>query len=355
MMHSNFGTYMPEALPPYSYDTMIDNTYDTQMALSQAARRLSRGSNGQRTGSTMRVSKPNSTSTSPRSSMMARRRTMVNDAQTMRRHQQAMDYISATHGMETSQPQPQRQARPVSWHPSTHLQAPQPQHFPQQALTLSTPAMYHDQSDMYSTAPQYSPMMTTYSNNTSPSSSFSPLPVAYQCVDTMSHMSADAWQLDERATMFPALNDNQYLGESCLALNGLPNDKVSVNGLEWNTFIMNGFNSTSPPTPDSFVQTTQLPQSAMSEASIQDLDEPEEEGEILVGMGLYDDKYEEDPHLNNYRSTVSSLLGSTFRPQEPKGKGLKLEETWEPPKSDDEDEEEDEEEDDDEEDDDSEN
>jgi hypothetical protein len=67
------------------------------------------------------------------------------------------------------------------------------------------------------------------------------------------------------------------------------------------------------------------------------MEEKEEEGEILVGMGLYDtsEKYEEDPQLNNYRSTVTSLLGSTFRHNEPTGKGLTLEQAWEPPKSDD--------------------
>lgn len=77
------------------------------------------------------------------------------------------------------------------------------------------------------------------------------------------------------------------------------------------------------------------------------LDESEDEGEILVGMGLYDapDKYEADPGLNNYRSSLSSLLGGGApRLRDSPGKGLKLEETWQPPESDDE--EEDEEEDD---------
>lgn len=112
---------------------------------------------------------------------------------------------------------------------------------------------------------------------------------------------------------------------------------------------MQGFNSTTPPTPDTFSQVQQQP--AVSEATLpyEPLDEPEDDGEILVGMGLYDtpDKFNEDPQLNNYRSTVSSLLGSSYRPLEPQGKGLKLEETWEPPKA--EDEEDEEEEDDDEE------
>jgi hypothetical protein len=73
----------------------------------------------------------------------------------------------------------------------------------------------------------------------------------------------------------------------------------------------------------------------------------EDDGEILVGMGLYDqpDKYHEDPHLNNYRSAASALFGSGYQAKEPQGKGLKLEETWEPPKSDSDDEEDEEEDD----------
>lgn len=65
----------------------------------------------------------------------------------------------------------------------------------------------------------------------------------------------------------------------------------------------------------------------------QALDEAEEEGEILVGMGLYDapEKSDTDPELDHYRTTTSHLLGSTYR----KGAGLKLEEAWEPPQDDD--------------------
>ncbi|KOS19228.1 hypothetical protein ESCO_000460 [Escovopsis weberi] len=138
------------------------------------------------------------------------------------------------------------------------------------------------------------------------------------------------------------MDESLYTGEPCATFNGL---MESPSGLDWNGFVMQGYDTTSPPTPDTFLTamtTTQLPQPAITEAYYQTPDEPEDDGEILVGMGLYDDKREEDPQLNNYRYTVSSLLGTTFRPQEPRGKGLKLEETWEPPKSDDEEEEEDE-------------
>lgn len=78
-----------------------------------------------------------------------------------------------------------------------------------------------------------------------------------------------------------------------------------------------------------------------SEDSIpyQPLDDSEEEGEILIGMGLYDapDKADEDPELDNYRTSASHLLGTTYR----RGQGLKLEEAWEPPATDDEEDEED--------------
>lgn len=66
----------------------------------------------------------------------------------------------------------------------------------------------------------------------------------------------------------------------------------------------------------------------------------DDEGEILVGMGLYEDpeKTESDPWLDNYRRTTSELLGTTYRRV---GQGLKLEESWEPPASDDENDDED--------------
>ena len=93
-----------------------------------------------------------------------------------------------------------------------------------------------------------------------------------------------------------------------------------------------------PPTPDD-IQPVQQPQPLVpAEDSIpyQPLEEPEEEeGEILIGMGLYDapDKTDTDPELDNYRTSASHLLGTTYR----RGQGLKLEEAWEPPASDDED------------------
>ncbi|PTB41958.1 uncharacterized protein TrAFT101_008939 [Trichoderma asperellum] len=334
MLHSSFGgAPAAEPFPSYQYDRFYDNTYNTQLALSQVTQRLSRAS----AGAALRVVKPSSTSTSPRSSAAkSRRRTIINDSHAARRQQQVLEYISST--QDTRAFVPRRQSRPVSWHPSSHLQTPQVEYIPQQTF-YEYPTMQHG----YHTAFQPSPPMASYSNSTSPSSNFSPLPLSYQANEAMTTSSADEWQAaNQSAPYYPTLADNQYL-------NGAINERSPTDALNWNSYIYQGFSETSPPTPDSFLPSAQQPQADVPEASIQTLDESEEEGEILIGMGLYDTpgKYEEDPHLNNYRSTVSSLLGSSFKHQEPTGKGLKLEETWEPPKSDDEDEDGEEEEEDD--------
>ncbi|KAL7925344.1 hypothetical protein ACQKWADRAFT_283739 [Trichoderma austrokoningii] len=334
MLHSSYGgTMAAEPFHSYQYDRFYDNTQHTQMALSQVTQRLSRAS----AGSSLRVVKPSSTSTSPRSSAAkSRRRTVISDSQAARR-QQVLDYISSTQNTESFAPT--RQPRPVSWHPSSHLQTPQFEYIPQQTF-YEYPTMQHG----YHTTFQPSPPMASYSNSTSPSSNFSPLPLPYQSTEAMTTAPANEWQTaNQSAPYYPTLADNQFM-------NGAVNERSPTDALNWNSYIYQGFSETSPPTPDSFLPSAQQPQPEVPEAAIQPLDEYEEEGEILVGMGLYDTpgKYDEDPHLNNYRSTVSSLLGASYKHQEPTGKGLKLEETWEPPKSDDEEEDDEEEEEDDE-------
>jgi hypothetical protein len=150
--------------------------------------------------------------------------------------------------------------------------------------------------------------------------------------------------MDQRSlTLFTGHHDRQVT-EACPGLSATTH-QASPDTLDWNAFVMNGFNNTSPPTPDSFIPQQQT-QAAMTQEAPGLVEAEEDDGEILVGMGLYDqpDKYQEDPHLNNYRSTVSALFGSGYQAEEPRGKGLKLEETWEPPKSEDGDEEDEEEE-----------
>jgi hypothetical protein len=124
-------------------------------------------------------------------------------------------------------------------------------------------------------------------------------------------------------------------------------DPTMYSHFEWNNFATNGFesSSTAPPTPDNFLP-IQHPEPAFSaEESIpyQPLEDSESGGEELIGMGLYDSPdpiktSSLDPQLDNYRALMMShLMGPGHRKTESTGKGLKLEETWEPPASDDED------------------
>lgn len=288
--------------------------------------------------------------------MAARRRTMMNDGNMARRQQQVLDYLNSTYGYEA----PQRPSRPLSWHPSTHMSMAggntqhQQQHLQLHTpgtQMLSTPNMYGDYQDMYFGAgPQYSPMGDSYSTNTSPCSTFSPLPSSFPPLEALQYFPSstdDTWVTSQKpnsGSLYPGSTESQAFPE--LVPSGNSSAPNQTPAADWNSFIMRGFSNTSPPTPETFLQPQQQAAVPIPESSVpyQPLEEPaEEEGEILVGMGLYDtpEKHvEEDPQLNIYRSTVSSLLGSNFRPMEPRGKGLKLEETWEPPKSDDEEDEE---------------
>lgn len=119
--------------------------------------------------------------------------------------------------------------------------------------------------------------------------------------------------------------------------------RISSSASDWRDFVEHGFDRTSPPTPENLPQVQHIKTALASEEATpyQQLQESEDEGEVLVGMGLYDapEKCEADPGLNNYRSTLSSLLGGGApKLNESPGKGLKLEETWQPPETDDEDE-----------------
>lgn len=119
---------------------------------------------------------------------------------------------------------------------------------------------------------------------------------------------------------------------------------------------MNSFeSSSSPPTPENFLPIQHPDTTFPADDAIpyHSLSDSEPEGEILQGLGLYDTPEISKPppsdlQLDNYRALMmSQLLGPAYRKAEPEatGKGLKLEETWNPPPSDDEDDEDDDEQD----------
>ncbi|KAG5917187.1 hypothetical protein E4U53_004229 [Claviceps sorghi] len=348
MMYQPHRVHTPDALPYSSYSqcALLDDAASVHGVPSQMLPRLAKVSGGQRAGtSTMRVSKPSSTNSSPRGpSMLNRRRSMMgNDVWTPQRQQQVLEHVSA---------RPRQTSRPVSWHPSTHVQhqhqhqyQQQQRQHQQQDVVLHQPSSQHQQylrqqqavyaaptpslyggehGELYAGLPQFSPTMTTYSNDTSPCSTFSPLPLL-PASDQVHHAQTPAW--DESIKSDSVYNSGQTWGvtDSDALRDQINTRSLGAGDLDWNSFVMQGFNSTMPPTPEAFSHGRQPP---VIPEPYEPLDEPEEEGEILFGMGLYDapDKVCQDPQLNHYRSTVSSLLGAA-----PRGKGLKLEETWEPP------------------------
>lgn len=314
-----------------------------QFAMSDSMRRISRGSTGQRTPGAMRIVKPSSASNSPQA-MMARRRTMMNDNTIARRRQQALDQAVMQQMQEcaaysTPEDPIKRSNRPVSWHPSSqieqpHMHIPMPQpDFSQ--YVMPAPMPYH-QTDIYAGYQNLPPTPMAYSGQTSPMTSMSPLCLPYTACQqqaTPAYISQETWNST------PQFMPNYMANESPETE---PFPSFSQESYNWDSYATQGYNvCTAPPTPDEF-QAAQQPQLAVQpEESIpyQPLEEPEEEeeeGEILVGMGLYDPptKTDTDPGLDNYRTTTSQLLTSTYRA---KGQGWKLEEAWEPPVSDDED------------------
>ncbi|KAI1262244.1 hypothetical protein F5Y18DRAFT_164965 [Xylariaceae sp. FL1019] len=332
MMSSMYGADVPHISPPCYNDAILDEL-SRHWIIPEPNNQISRPSNGQRQSGVMRVVKPRSANNSPQS-MQARRRTLWNDNNIARRRQHALDQANLQHVQDnascyTAHQEPvKRSHRPVSWHPSSHhgdvhqmqMQIPQA-NFSQYMMPMPTP--YH-QKDVFSGYQTLPPTPAVYSEQTSPISGISPISHPF---GTTVHSTTVPAYVQLQSNHFDA-NESPDFSQSFPTYN----DQTSYN---WNTYLTPGLQScTAPPTPDEF-QTAQQIHPIPSEESIpyQPLEESEDEGEILVGMGLYDSpsKVDNDPTLDHYRRTTSQLLGATFR----SGQGWKLEESWEPPASDD--------------------
>ncbi|KAK8017458.1 hypothetical protein PG993_013784 [Apiospora rasikravindrae] len=353
MMQSLMGGIPSHAPQFYAANTVADE-YTRQLMMAESARRSSRASNGYRPTNAMRVTKPGSASTSPQS-MMARRRTLVNDNNIAKRRQYALEQMQmAEPTYESYQEPPKRSSRPVSWHPSTQFQQPQMvmyQQYPPQQLDYSqyfmpTPTQYTE-ADIYAAYQQLPPTPAIYSRHTSPVAALSPVSLPYtttaqEQVPPQYVTAADTWATP---THFNTAQYGSTYGSSYES-SGSPDatepfpSYTGQSTFTWDTSSSAGYNAaTTPPTPETFQPVSQPePVVPVEEPSLyQAAEESEEEGEILIGMGLYDtpDKSDMDPQLDHYRTTTSNLLGSTYR----KGAGLKLEEAWEPPKEEEDDEE----------------
>jgi hypothetical protein len=342
----------------YTTVEMLLDDVSKQMAQSNAVRISRTSGSGQKiAGGSMRIVKPNSASNSPRSAAglgtmgLGRRRTVMNDG-AYRRRLAMMDqsmlaaggYISNDGLQVPPQAQP-RASRPVSWHPASHLTSQQTY----QISATSAPDMsqHYQLYDLPSTP-------SVYSGYASPDSTFSPLSLPFAGHDQYPSDLSTSYS----TTHF--VHQQQFLShhsENSIPSAAMNTDSTMYSHFDWNTFATNGFeqSTTAPPTPEIFLP-IQHPEPAFPpEDSIpyHPLEDNEsDDGEELIGMGLYDapetaKSPSADPQLDNYRALMmSSLLGSSYVPRraESTGKGLKLEETWTPP-SDDEDQEDDDEQD----------
>jgi hypothetical protein len=302
-------------------------------------RRYSRGStSGHKTissmGGSMRIVKPNSTSNSPRlSANLGRRKTVMSDRSRMQ--------VSGTFVSHDGLRNPTKSNRPVSWHPSSQFAPQQVYQTTYQATDTSNDFPLFDLP--HATA--------VYSGYASPDSTFSPVTMPYTGYEQQHY------PYTESTSYPPSSNYGDYQQQmgvqhvpSYLSTPAENSDSTMYSHFDWSNFSINGFerSTTAPPTPENFLPIQHPDPSFPSEEAIpyHPLSDPadEEEGEILCGMGLYDEPdtgkmYSSDPQLDNYRSSVSQLLGAPRK--EAMGKGLKLEETWAPP-ADDEEEDEDE-------------
>jgi hypothetical protein len=195
-----------------------------------------------------------------------------------------------------------------------------------------------------------------YSGYTSPASTFSPL-----CLQPYTgYDQQQQYPYVEESAFFPPLDNSSSNNNNSLFNTYQPSmlrnqadsqnitqtdvDNSMYTHFDWANFAANGFDhATAPPTPENFLP-IQHPDAAFQlEEAIpyHALEEDEHAGEELIGMGLYDTPENDkaapsDSQLDNYRALMMhQLLGSAYRKQESTGKGLKLEETWNPPASDD--------------------
>ncbi|KAK0125353.1 hypothetical protein ONS95_000625 [Cadophora gregata] len=338
---------------PSGYTTveMLLDDVSKQIATSNLTR-YSRGTNGQKAGGSMRIAKPSSASNSPRGSVgLGRRRTVMSDGPYRRRlamleQQNAMangGFVS-NDGLQI----PSRSTRPVSWHPASHLTAQQ-QYQPMYSATQ------HDanQFQMFDVPTN----QTAYSGYASPSSTFSPLSMPFNGYEqpqylyqgqTPSSHSTSEYAGQQQHHQFQEQSSHNFVQQT-----SSNTDPTMYSHFDWNNFATNGFenSSTAPPTPENFLPIQHPEPNFPAEDAIpyHPLSEPESDGEELIGMGLYDAPEvtktpSSHPELDNYRALMmTGFLGTGYGKVESTGKGLKLEETWNPPPSDDEDEDDDEE------------
>jgi len=195
-----------------------------------------------------------------------------------------------------------------------------------------------------------------YSGYASPSSTFSPLSMPFNGYEQPQYLYQDQTPSVHSNSVYAASHHQHQQFQEQSTHNFVPQtssntDPTMYSHFDWNNFATSGFenSSTAPPTPENFLPIQHPEPNFPAEDSIpyHPLSEPDSDGEELIGMGLYDapevaKTTSSNPELDNYRALMmTGFLGTGYGKVESTGKGLKLEETWNPPPSDDEDEEDD--------------
>lgn len=328
--------------PQYTtVDSLLEDVsrHMAHMASSNLSRRSSRGSIGQRPGNSMahsmRIVKPSSANSSPQRSLAsARRRSVMNDGLNYRRPGPAQQSNVTGGGCEGFQ-NPVRSSRPVSWHPSSQL-ASQATTYGQEPYLGYSPSVY---SGYNSPTSSLSPGCTPYNDSFPQQHQPSNISGFYQ-TSFENHIPAYA------PTYTTGVGQAQYPQQQMYADNA---GSSMYSHFDWNNFSQNGFDAvTTPPTPENFLPIpNHEPSLYVQDATTYHApEEVDDEGEELVGLGLYDTPEKAplaDASLHHYqRALVPHIFDSEHRKQQSMGKGLKLEETWNPPAGDDEKEEEEE-------------
>lgn len=350
-MSSFVGASLP-GVPPvhYTQDALLEDL-SRQMAIS-SSRRQSRGSNGAYSGNAMRIAKPSSANNSPRNKLMhQRRRTMMNDPALLQKTQQVLgqQYLPTPgpdlYGGNYYEPV-KRAARPVSWHPSTQLPQKYQQQYQQHYPTSTQQHQYFVPNsydhEMYAPV-QMPPTPAAYSAYGSPVSSTSPLILpsytTYELPQQQQHYASPSWSLSA-APGVPAMTQTHTPSFAPAPASYIPapvpsyaaepsHSPASWNGNMPSTSYIQSMSA--PATPEEPIN-LHYPGLATAKSKSQEglypaapvevkVEDDEDDGDILVGLGLY------DPPENLH----GGLLGASF---EPTGKGLKLEDAWEPPAED---------------------
>ncbi|MCJ1247359.1 hypothetical protein MMC30_004573 [Trapelia coarctata] len=336
--------------PARDIDAMVFDV-SNRMARAQLARQISNSSSTFRQRAS-RILKPSSVGNSPGS--LQRRRTVTSHTASQRRSelyhqglQQAQQGIEQQNGHQSwsmSKVRPASNARPVSWHPSS--------------MGLNRPA---HRTSTHETSRQSMAAYQTMAVNGLPTPMTQPdlnndLPVdPFFSLDNSNIPYQQPAMAQQAYTSAGLSLDTTY--QSCFPLGhaALPQYTTVPASSDYSTYSPMNFATqswaeslsafpsyTAPPTPDYLpmqhpadiwqgVETTEKPALAKSQSK------------ELVGMGLYDTPDRTSFSLDSLADSRTGRPGA-YPHHESLGKGLKLEETWQPPEDEEDEEEEDEEE-----------